>query len=254
MTSQCTLVADNTDDAVQLLLGCIALTTLYIKWCLESPRRSLQVWFFDAMKQGTCAAMIHILNILVAIRTAEATDEAKVADQCAFYFLNFVIDTTVGVYVAYHLLQVVTSLAVRWSWTALKNPGRYGDPPSLRVWWAQLWEWFAVLFLMKSIVAAFIFIFRIPLAWMGSIIFYPFRAHPKVELIIVMIGCPLIMNMIQFWIQDSFLKDQTNGEIIPLVRKDESCCTFVPLGEYPLKEDAMRTSTTTNVMDMYEEL
>lgn len=112
MTSQCTLVADNTDDAVQLLLGCIALTTLYIKWYLESPRRSLQVWFFDAMKQGTCAAMIHILNILVAIRTAEATDEAKVADQCAFYFLNFVIDTTVGVYVAYHLLQFVTSLAV----------------------------------------------------------------------------------------------------------------------------------------------
>lgn len=89
---------------------------------------------------------------------------------------------------------------------------------------------------------------------MGSIVFFPFRAHPKVELILVMIGCPLIMNMIQFWIQDSFLKDQNGGEIMPLVRKEETCCTFASLGEYPLKEDAMRTSTTTNVMDMYEEL
>lgn len=32
--------------------------------------------------------------------------------QCAFYFMNVVIDTTVGVYIAYLLLQLLTSFAV----------------------------------------------------------------------------------------------------------------------------------------------
>lgn len=33
--------------------------------------------------------------------------------QCAFYFMNVAIDTTLGVYIAYLLLQLVTALAVR---------------------------------------------------------------------------------------------------------------------------------------------
>lgn len=33
--------------------------------------------------------------------------------QCAFYFMNVVIDTTLGVYIAYLLLQLFTLVAVR---------------------------------------------------------------------------------------------------------------------------------------------
>lgn len=33
--------------------------------------------------------------------------------QCAFYFMNVAIDTTLGVYIAYLLLQLVTAFAVR---------------------------------------------------------------------------------------------------------------------------------------------
>lgn len=33
-------------------------------------------------------------------------------EQCAFYFMNVAIDTTLGVYIAYLLLQLVTVLAV----------------------------------------------------------------------------------------------------------------------------------------------
>ena len=34
--------------------------------------------------------------------------------QCAFYFMNVVIDTTLGVYIAYLLLQLSTIVAVRY--------------------------------------------------------------------------------------------------------------------------------------------
>jgi hypothetical protein len=89
----------------------------------------------------------------------------------------------------------------------LAHPGRYGDPPSLRVWTVQLLSWMLVLVVMKAVVAVAIYLFRTPLGVIGSLLFYPVHHHPKVELLIVMIGCPLVMNMVQFWIQDSFLKD-----------------------------------------------
>ena len=54
---------------------------------------------------------------------------------------------------------------------------------------------------------------------MGSLLFYPVHNHPKIELLIVMIGCPLVMNMVQFWLQDSFLMDkrQRSNEELPML-------------------------------------
>jgi hypothetical protein len=111
--AKCTLIGDQTDDAVQLLLGLLALSSLYGKWHFESPRRPTQVWFLDAMKQGTSAAMIHVLNIIFAIGIVDFSDRTSDEDECAFYFMNVVIDTTLGVYIAYLLVQLVTRLAVR---------------------------------------------------------------------------------------------------------------------------------------------
>lgn len=71
MSSQCTLIADETDDAVQLALGFIALSSLFGKWHFERPRRPARVWFLDAMKQGTSAAMVHVVNIAFSIGIAD---------------------------------------------------------------------------------------------------------------------------------------------------------------------------------------
>lgn len=100
---------------------------------------------------------------------------------------------------------------VRRNWTSLMHPGRYGNPPSFTVWLAQLLSWSGVLLVMKFFVGLAIYIFSAPLGIIGSLLFFPVHHHPKIELLIVMIGCPLVMNMVQFWIQDSFLKDHTNS-------------------------------------------
>lgn len=91
------------------------------------------------------------------------------------------------------------------------HPGRYGNPPSFTVWLAQLLSWSGVLLVMKFFVGLAIYIFSAPLGIIGSLLFFPVHHHPKIELLIVMIGCPLVMNMVQFWIQDSFLKDHTSN-------------------------------------------
>ena len=37
------------------------------------------------------------------------------------------------------------------------------------------------------------------------------QPNPKAELLIVMIACPCLMNMLQYWIQDTFLKKKSAG-------------------------------------------
>ncbi|GLD98890.1 hypothetical protein PINS_up007608 [Pythium insidiosum] len=260
MGEQCTLIADRTDDAVQLALGFIALSSLYCKWHFETPRRPARIWFMDAMKQGTSAAMVHVLNIVCAIFIAGDTSPSKKqeeSDECAFYFMNVVIDTTLGVYIAFLLLQLVTALAVRQNWPSLKHPGRYGDPPSLRTWTIQLFSWMSVLVIMKLLVGITIYVFRTPLGFMGSLLFFPVRNHPKVELLIVMIGCPLVMNMVQFWIQDSFLKDRTrpNAEKEPLLtRRSPYAVEMTHKQDAKPARSAQHGKTVSNAADMYDEL
>ncbi|KAK1942643.1 Store-operated calcium entry regulator STIMATE [Phytophthora citrophthora] len=110
-------------------------------------------------------------------------------------------------------------IAIRQQWTSLRCHGYYGSPPSWRVWWMQLLQWCTVLIIMKFFVGVVLYAFSSPLGWVGSLLFYPVHNHPKIELLIVMIGCPLVMNMVQFWIQDSFLMDheQQNSEELPLL-------------------------------------
>ncbi len=50
---------------------------------------------------------------------------------------------------------------------------------------------------------------------------------PDVELVVVMIFAPMIMNMIQFWVQDNFLKAKTPQEATPGSERE------VPVSEQP---------------------
>ena len=47
------------------------------------------------------------------------------------------------------------------------------------------------------------------LGHIGTIILSPISKHDEVELIVVMILVPLSLNILQFWIQDTFLKGDT---------------------------------------------
>lgn len=146
----------------------------------------------------------------------------------------------------------MTSWQARWHWSKLQYHGYYGSPPSWKVWAYQLVQWCSILVVMKILVGVAIWVFSSPLSFLGSILFYPVHSHPKVELLIVMIGCPLVMNMVQFWIQDSFLMDRArdHGEALPLLH-DPSSSAGEPL---PVHKDRSVSSTSSSAADMYDEL
>jgi hypothetical protein len=57
----------------------------------------------------------------------------------------------------------------------------------------------------------------------GNFILSPFKSNDKVELVIVMVLCPLIINAVQFWIIDNFLKlsDDKTKELVDKLPKEE---------------------------------
>mmetsp|Transcript_43073 Transcript_43073/g.31449 ORF Transcript_43073/g.31449 Transcript_43073/m.31449 type:complete len:87 (+) Transcript_43073:579-839(+) len=49
-------------------------------------------------------------------------------------------------------------------------------------------------------------IFYDALILLGSIILFPLEEYPNLELIVVMILVPLVLNAVQYWVIDTFLK------------------------------------------------
>ncbi|KAG6596072.1 myotubularin-like protein [Phytophthora cinnamomi] len=215
-SNECKLLSGNFAAGLQVLLGLIAISVLVLKRLREVPRRPLMVWAFDASKQMIGATFAHVANLLIAIllysyQQEQHTGEEAV-DQCALYFVNFTLDTTFGVFLNYVLLSAVVLLAHRFGWTSLKTPGDYGIPIRVRTWLLQVMSWIVVIFTCKFLIASLIVAFQKPLGAFAVLLFKPLAKHPEVELALVMIACPCLMNALQFWVQDNFLKKDVRDE------------------------------------------
>ncbi|GMF14666.1 unnamed protein product [Phytophthora fragariaefolia] len=103
-------------------------------------------------------------------------------------------------------------LAHRFGWTSLKTPGDYGIPIRVRAWLLQVVSWIVVIFVCKFLIATLIVAFEKPLGALAVLLFKPLEKNPEVELALVMIACPCLMNALQFWIQDNFLKKDVRDE------------------------------------------
>ncbi|KAG7386958.1 hypothetical protein PHYPSEUDO_014942 [Phytophthora pseudosyringae] len=221
---ECKLLSGDFAALLQVLLGLIAISVLVVKRLREVPRRPLmvncvtaQVWAFDTSKQMIGATFAHVANLMIAIllysyqAELEQSEDEQV-DQCALYFVNFTLDTTLGVFLNYVLLSAVVLLALRFGWPSLKIPGDYGTPVRVRTWLLQVISWVVVIFTCKFIIASLIVAFQKPLGAFAVLLFKPLDKHPEVELALVMIACPCLMNALQFWIQDNFLKKDVRDE------------------------------------------
>ena len=201
---RCTLVSSFKDDLVQGVLGILAISSLFIKRHFERPQRPLHIWFLDASKQGFAALFQHGCNVLFAIWFAAGVGGN--GDQCAFYFLNFTIQSVIGIIINYLLLRLLTSAAHKHEWTSLKEPGFYGPPPFFWAWFVQFLSWLTILGVTMFALAGLEYAIRDSLSEAGNFLFKPMLNYPYEELMLVMVLCPCLMNAVQFWIQDSFLK------------------------------------------------
>lgn len=84
----------------------------------------------------------------------------------------------------------------------------------------QLLSWLLIVSTSKIILAFIQLGFSTALQIIGSAILKPFKDTPKLKLLVVMIFVPIIMNSIQFWVQDNFLKHKK--EVYPQLEVPQS--------------------------------
>lgn len=116
--------------------------------------------------------------------------------------------TTVGIPILIVLLRVFTALA---SFTPFGKPaesiqsGYYGSPPNAWWWLKQSFIYFAGLFGMKVCVLV-IFIMMPWISRVGDWALGWTEGNEKLQVAFVMMIFPLIMNALQYYIIDSFIK------------------------------------------------
>lgn len=225
---------------VQALLAAFALASLWVKRLQERPRRKFLTWFLDVSKQAFGACHAHVLNMIIsAIIAGNVMGGQTLDDECAWYAINYVIDTTLGLVITIVFLDWLERLATYFNWTSLKNSGVYVGREGLIHWAFQMVAWLIILTLVKVIICVIMWLTSAPLAYIGAILFAPLQSNIRFELLFVMIFFPGVLNVIYFWITDSYLKasghhegvHNAEGKELPQVNKDEEMTTVTPYSE-----------------------
>lgn len=198
----CKLLAGPLTYILQVTLGCMALSVLYVKWRGEYPKRTKKVFAFDISKQVIGMGFAHIINMGIAFKLGHNKDE------CRWYFINYFIDVTLGTLCNYGLLYGVKRIAFQRDWDML-DMGTYQH--STRKcnlsYLVQLCTWLGIISMTKLILYTSILIpAKNNLNNFGEWILLPVSSNESAELAVVMVLFPLIFNIAQFWIQDTFLK------------------------------------------------
>ena len=232
MTDECKLLEGIFAYFIQGLLGILALSTLLIKRYREFPKRFWTVWIMDISKQGMSSLFCHFIAIIIALLMSVLSTNTN---ECAWYFLVYIIDTIIGTLVSFGLLILTTKIAIKYNITSLTKSGEYGIPPSKRIWIKQLCTWCIIVIIARCISGFIVWCLRSELEVVASSIAISFETNPKLFLGLVMIICPFIINLIQMWIQDNFLKNKII--IIPIIFDidsnivEESNLHYIPYNE-----------------------
>jgi hypothetical protein len=185
---------------VQIALGMVCLIVLFYKRYNEYPQRPYIIWLLDTIKQGISAIVGHFISMLYSIIFTYNS-----GNECAMYLLVFIIDNFTGLLFAYYGLKCLNNYAIENKKDDLIS-GNYGTPVSYKIWGLQTTIWAGIVLISRLMCGLIIYILQDILTPLSSSIYKPFDSVPDLFLVLVMIVCPLIINIFVMWIQDNFLK------------------------------------------------
>tara|TARA_B100001287_G_C22610940_1_gene495116 strand:- start:411 stop:1127 length:717 start_codon:yes stop_codon:yes gene_type:complete len=206
MTSEtCTLVGNDFSIFVQFFLLFSAIITLVYKRQIENPKRKLLIWFFDTSKQAFSGSLQHLTNMALGLFFGL---RKGLASECVWYIVNFAITSFGGLVVIYFVMKLYDFIIQKYNIQILKS-GYYGNPPNWKPWLLQLLLW-GIISCFEKLFTATVVILPLydVLDKFGAFIETPFLNYPKIELVLVMLILPTIINCIFFWICDNILKQQ----------------------------------------------
>ncbi|CAK9440384.1 uncharacterized protein LODBEIA_P44840 [Lodderomyces beijingensis] len=212
----------------QACLGLLCVSCLIIKRFYEYPiRRTWSVWSFDVSKQLVGALGVHVFNVILSMLKTTSSqmmlaaaedggggdaDGSDSDDPCDWYFLNIVLDCTIGVYILYLVFRCVNHLLKRYFQVTQIDSGEYGNVnhPSFVAFYKQLAVYFSSLMITKFILYGLVEIFERQLLWITSRILLAWLDEfpEKFEIFMVIFVIPIIMNCLQLILIDNFIRGQ----------------------------------------------
>ncbi|KAG2215094.1 hypothetical protein INT46_002926 [Mucor plumbeus] len=215
---------------IQLCLATTAFSTLIFKRQREQPQRPIRIWALDVSKQLAGGIMIHSLNVVAAVFFGVKPEEGQKSNPCVWYFLNIFVDTTLGIGILWCILTGFKYLVLKLQLTGFQS-GVYGEPPlmeQLKKWSKQLLVYIVSLMIMKVIVVS---LFHL-CPWIedfGDWVLQWTVGNYKLQVVFVMLIFPLVMNIMQFWVIDTFIKHKTDqkNQNIRLNRDEEDAETLL---------------------------
>lgn len=200
----CALLPDLFYDLVQTAIILVCAATLIFKKVREVPGRTWIEFLLDSSKQIAGMAWVHLLSLLFATWHIASLLETD----CASYWASTVVDTTVGAFVNYLLLNTSSFVLEKITGdTRSFLVGDYRDEQEQilpRVYFKQLAVWLACVTCTKLIIAtltcysAFTAVANFFLAcvsWSSSL-----------ELVFVRLFTPACMTALQCWLTDNFIR------------------------------------------------
>jgi len=203
--THCKLLEGTLTYFLQCILGIISLSSIYWKWVNEYPKRQIKVVIFDVSKQVIGMGFAHLLNISIALMMSK---RFTITDECRWYFINFFVDVVFGVALNFLLIKLSSYYITKYNLTYLKT-GEYSNAVSYcnKSYMQQLLLWIFIILISKTILLVLIILpAHNILNDFGRWFLKPVSNNTSTELAVVMVILPLILNIIQFWIQDNFLK------------------------------------------------
>jgi len=226
MEKECLLLSGLPAFFSQILLGIIAISALIYKHRYKLERhqeaRTNATFLLDVSKQLVSLVVAHISGLIIAILIAHSTTSS--VSECAWYFVVYCFDTTLGVLLTLSLhalvkrtastaldhLSTANTISYRWkidTLTALVHCGEYGSPPHLSKWLIQTIE-FSTCVILARLVCGFTIalVLEVKLRHVAAFLDGIFEGHPAIMLnFFVMITCPLLLNACQLIVQDAYL-------------------------------------------------
>jgi hypothetical protein len=200
--------------AVQGILFVCCMGVLLFKFSRDKVR-SFKEFALDSSKQIIGAGWIHVLNLAFAEKLEE---NMETGDQCEWYWVNIMVDTTIGVLVEYALLHLINGAidtylpdqASDFESGAYKNPATGEFMP--KKYAKQLGVWVVVVSGMKISMLVLMLVACMPLQKVSALVLGPVMKDKQLKLLAVMIVTPLCMNAFQFWVVDNIIKLHPNKD------------------------------------------
>lgn len=223
---------------VQCLMGISALALMLFKRNHEHPRRKMEIWLFDIGKQIIGALGIHFINVGISVlkrhhkkkaylfisivgnltKSVSSTREDDGSDeQCDWYFLNLLLDTTVGIPILWLAINCITYIL---QYLNIKNveSGNYfaeeendiesqeSEQPLITAFFKQLGIFTSSLIVMKICVYLVLNYFEDLAYWFANLILSWSDRWPDLQVTLVMFVFPIILNCFQYFCVDNVIK------------------------------------------------